>query len=55
MVYFTGKSYYVAAGGRVAPYVKSRILEAVSNQQFDCKLQDLTYDMVLLSLQGPKR
>lgn len=52
---FPERSYYVAADGRFAPYVRSRIIQAISAGRFDCHVADLTYDMVLLSLQGPKR
>mgnify|MGYP001799795959 FL=1 len=53
--YWIGKSYYVAAGGRFAPYVKTRILNAINEGRFDCKVQDITYDMAILSVQGPTR
>ena len=45
----------MAAGGRFAPYVKTRILNAINEGRFDCKVQDITYDMAILSVQGPTR
>ena len=51
----TGKSYYAAVGGGFAPYVKAKLANIITEEGFDCQMKDLSHDMVLLSLQGPKR
>ncbi|XP_067931861.1 sarcosine dehydrogenase, mitochondrial-like isoform X2 [Watersipora subatra] len=50
----TGKSYYAAVGGGFSPYVKAKIENIILEKGFNCKVHDLSHDMVLLSLQGPK-
>ncbi|KAF6039245.1 hypothetical protein EB796_002440 [Bugula neritina] len=49
-----GRSYYAAVGGGFSPYVKSRITDIIAQEKFDCQVKDLSHDMILLSIQGPK-
>ena len=42
-------------GGGFAPYVKAKLANIITEEGFDCQMKDLSHDMVLLSLQGPKR
>ena len=50
-----GKSYYAAVGGVFSPYVEAYMRREIENHNFDCRINDLSQDMVLLSLQGPLR
>lgn len=46
--------YFIAAGGGSAEHDKSHILDIISQQSFDCSLEDQTNENSLLSVQGPK-
>lgn len=50
-----GKGYYITVAGGSAFQNYAHILKVVQDKRFNVQITDLTEDMGLLSIQGPKR
>ncbi|XP_041481408.1 sarcosine dehydrogenase, mitochondrial-like [Lytechinus variegatus] len=51
---FDGRGFYVAAGGGVAEHVKSHMQTEIQDKRFNCQIVDVTNEMGVISIQGPK-
>lgn len=51
---FEGQGYYIVAGGASAYYTYTMMADEIRRQGFDCKVRDVTADMGVISIQGPK-
>lgn len=51
---FEGRGFYVAIGGAIIQHGFSYIQDVIQDRGFDCHLEDVSDDMALLSVQGPK-
>ncbi|RDD45364.1 Sarcosine dehydrogenase, mitochondrial [Trichoplax sp. H2] len=51
---FDGRGFYVTVGGAVATYCFEHIRKIVEDKKWDCRLIDLSEDVGMLSVQGPK-
>jgi glycine cleavage system aminomethyltransferase T len=50
-----GKGFYIAVGGAIGEHGFAHIQNALQDRRFNCRLTDCTDDMVMISIQGPKR
>jgi glycine cleavage system aminomethyltransferase T len=55
IILFPGKGYYLAVGGAAAQQNYCHLMTVIQDNKFNCHLIDHTDDMVLISVQGPKR
>lgn len=51
---FEGHGYYIVAGGASAYYTYSTILSEIRKKGFNARVRDVTADMGVISIQGPK-
>lgn len=51
---FEGQGYYIVAGGASAYYTYSTLRSEMRRKGFDAKLSDITADLGVISIQGPK-
>lgn len=52
---FEGRGFYVGAGGGVAEHVKSHMQTEIQDKRFQCQIVDVTKELGVISVQGPKR
>ncbi|XP_030387177.1 sarcosine dehydrogenase, mitochondrial [Scaptodrosophila lebanonensis] len=51
---FNGQGYYIVAGGASAFYTYSVLMKEMRRKGFDANLHDITAEMGVISIQGPK-
>lgn len=51
---FTGQGYYIVAGGASAYYTYSILLAEIRRKRFNVTLRDVTSEMGVISIQGPR-
>uniref|UniRef100_A0A0K8UZQ0 Sarcosine dehydrogenase, mitochondrial n=2 Tax=Bactrocera latifrons TaxID=174628 RepID=A0A0K8UZQ0_BACLA len=51
---FTGQGYYIVAGGASAYYTYSTLLAEIRQKGFNVTLRDITSDLGVISIQGPR-
>lgn len=51
---FEGQGYYIVAGGASAYYTYTMMADEIRRQGFNCTVRDVTADMGVISIQGPK-
>ena len=54
-LHYTGRGFYLAVGGAAAQHGYSHVMDVIQDKKLDCQLIDHSEDMVLISVQGPKR
>ncbi|XP_032227351.2 sarcosine dehydrogenase, mitochondrial [Nematostella vectensis] len=52
--HFDGNGFYVAIGGGVGQHSYSHLTNVIAEKGFDVKLEEVTNDLGMLSVQGPK-
>ena len=53
--YITGRGFYVTVGGAVATYCYEHIRKIIEQKKLNCRIMDLSEDLGMISVQGPKR
>ncbi|XP_023307143.2 sarcosine dehydrogenase, mitochondrial [Lucilia cuprina] len=51
---FDGQGYYIVAGGASAYYTYTMMVDEIRKQGFNCTVRDVTADLGVISIQGPK-
>lgn len=50
-----GKAYYIVGDGAYANHTLTHINESIAERRFNVTVRDLTDEMGIISVQGPKR
>jgi sarcosine dehydrogenase len=51
---FEGKGFYLAIGGTLIEHGFGHIMNIIQDKRFNCQLVDVSDDMAMISIQGPK-
>jgi len=49
------RGFYLAIGGAIIEHASAHIRQVLQDHKFDCRLEEVSDDMTMMSIQGPKR